>query len=894
MAKIIKHYGTKRHSGRYPWGSGGDSNQRGGNFLSYVNDLKAKGLSESEIAAGMGMNTRELRERRSIARAEQRAADAAMVYRLKEKGYSNVAIGERMELNESTVRSLLDPALKDRAASTAVTSMVLKDAVDNKRFIDIGIGVEQHLGVTRTKLNTAVAMLREEGYEIHGLKIRQVGTGKYTTMKVMAPPGTSWSEVQKNQHQISMVDDYSEDGGRSFLGLEPIRSINGDRIMIRYGDEGGLARDGVIQLRKGVEDLDLGNATYAQVRVGVDGKYYMKGMAMHADDIPAGYDVIYNTGKPKGTPNADVYKLMKDDPDNPFGTTLRQKHYIDANGNEQLSALNIVGSVPGAGEEGSWDKWSKNLSSQVLSKQTSALAKQQLGLALNLKQEEFDEIMSLTNPSVKKALLEAYADGADAASVHLKAAALPRQASHVLLPFVSIKDTEVYAPNFRNGEVVALIRYPHGGTFEIPELIVNNRNAEAKGLIGSAKDAIGINPKMANRLSGADFDGDTVVVIPNAKRFIKTSKPLTGLKDFDPQTSYAGYEGMKKISPRTKQMEMGKVTNLITDMTIKGASPNEIARAVRHSMVVIDAEKHGLNYKQSAIDNGIGNLKAKYQGKSTAGAATLVSKASSVIRVLERKEGKYIKDPKTGKKRREYVDPKTGEKLYEETGETYVNVKGKVVKRKTKTTRMAEVDDAFKLSSGTSMEKVYASYANKLKAFAKKARRVVLRTKDIPYSPSARKTFDPEVRTLREKLALAFRNKPLERKAQLMANKVIAAKKRANPGMDDDTLKKIKAQALEEARVRYKARKADIKITDREWLAIQAGAISPTQLKKVLANTDTKKLKERAMPRTPKLMSPTRMTRARTMLATGYTRAEVADALGVSVSTVTQAMEGEE
>jgi DNA-binding CsgD family transcriptional regulator len=894
MAKVIRHYGTKRHSGRYPWGSGGDSNQRGGNFLSFVDDLKAKGLSETEIATGMGMNTRQLRERRSIARAEQRAADAAMVYRLKEKGYSNVAIGKRMKLNESTIRSLLDPSLKDRAASTAATSMVLKDAVDNKRFIDIGIGIEEHLGITRTKLNTAVAMLREEGYVVHPLQVRQIGTGKYTTMKILTPPGTPWGEVQKNQNQISMVDDYSEDGGRSFLGLEPVRSINSNRIMIRYGDEGGSDKDGVIQLRKGVEDLDLGDATYAQVRVGVDGKYYMKGMAMHADNVPSGYDVVYNTSKLKGTPAKEIYKVMVDDPDNPFGTTLRQKHYIDANGNEQLSALNIVGSVPGAGEEGSWGRWSKSLSAQVLSKQTSALAKQQLGLALNLKQEEFDEIMSLTNPSVKKALLESYANDADAAAVHLKAAALPRQASQVLLPFNSIKDGEIYAPNFRNGEVVALVRYPHGGTFEIPQLIVNNRNAEAKGLIKSAKDAVGINPKVAKRLSGADFDGDAVVVIPNAKRLLKTSKALTGLKDFDPQSAYPAYEGMKTISPRTKQKEMGSITNLVTDMTIKGASPNEIARAVRHSMVVIDAEKHGLNYKQSAIDNGIGSLKEKYQGKSTAGAATLISKAGSAIRVLERKEGKFIKDPQTGKKRRVKWDPTTGKKLYEETGETYVDAKGKVVKRLSKTKRMAEVDDAFELSSGTSMEKVYASYANKLKAFANKARRVVLRTKDIPYSPSARKTFDPEVRTLRDKLALAFRNKPLERKAQIMATKVITAKKRANPGMDDATLKKVKFQALEEARARYKARKADIKITDREWLAIQAGATSPTFLKKVLDNTDTKKLKERAMPRVPKLMSPTRMTRARTMLATGYTRAEVADALGVSVSTVTQAMEGEE
>ena len=815
-----------------------------------------------------------------------------MAYRLKVKCYSNVAIGERMGINESSVRSLLNPALKDRASSTAVTSTVIKDAVDTKKYIDVGIGIEQHLGISGTKLNNAVAMLREKGYEIHSLQIPQVGTGKYTTMKILTPPGTSWSEVQKNQDQISMIDDYSEDGGRSFLGLEPIRSINSNRIMIRYGDEGGSDKDGIIQLRKGVEDLDLGHATYAQVRIGVDGKYYMKGMAMHANDVPTGYDVVYNTNKQKGTARADVYKLMTEDPDNPFGTTLRQKHYIDANGKEQLSALNIVGSVPGAGEEGSWGTWSKNLSSQVLSKQTSALAKQQLGLTVKLSQEEFDEIMSLTNPSVKKALLQTYADGADSSAVHLKAAALPRQASQVLLPFNSIKDGEVYAPNYRNGEPVVLIRYPHGGIFEIPELIVNNRNPEAKGSIGSAKDAIGINSEVAKRLSGADFDGDSVVVIPNTKRYIKTSTALTGLKDFDPQIAYAGYEGMKTISSPVKQMEMGKISNLITDMTIKGASPSEIARAVRHSMVVIDAEK-GLNYKQSAIDNGISNLKEKYQGKSTAGAATLLSKASSEIRVPERREGKFIIDPKTGKKKRVYVDPETGQKLYEETGRTYVDRKGKVVKSRTKTTRMAEVDDAYKLSSGTVMERVYATHANKLKGFANKARQAILRTKAIPYSSSARKTFLPEYKTLTDKLALAFRNKPLERKAQIMANNWITAKKRANPNLDPADLKKIKYQALEEARARYGAKKPDMPITDREWLAIQSGAISPTQLKKILANTDTKKLKERALPRIATVMTPTKMTRARTMLASGYMPSEIADALGVAVSTITSALESE-
>jgi len=875
----IKHYGIKRRSGRYPWGSGKDPFQSGGDFLSVYNDLKAKGLSQTEIASSMGMNTREMRQLRSIANAEKRAADAALAYRLKEKGYSNVAIGKRMGINESSVRSLLDPSLKEKAASTQATADVLKDAVDNKKYIDIGVGVEHQLGVSRTKLLTAAAILKEQGYEEHNIKIQQLGTGKFTTVKVLCPPGTTFGDLSRNRDKISLIDEYSEDGGRTFLGLEPIRSVDGNRVYIRYGEEGGVNKDGVIELRRGVEDLDMGDASYAQVRVGVDGKYYMKGMAMYSNDIPPGYDIVYNTTKKRGSPITDVYKEMSDDPDNPFGSTLRQKHYIDANGNEQLSALNMVGSKPGAGEEGAWADWSRTLSSQVLSKQSTGLAKQQLNLALKLKQEELDEIMSLTNPTVKKALLLAYADEADAASVHLKAAALPRQANQVLLPFTSIKDNEVYAPNFRNGETVVLVRHPHGGTFEIPTLVVNNRNAEAKGLIGAAKDAVGINPKVANILSGADFDGDTVLVIPNNTGRIRTSKALDGLKNFDTKAAYPGYPGMKVISPHAKQMEMGKVSNLITDMTIRGASPDEIARAVRHSMVVIDAEKHGLNYKQSYLDNGIGQLKEKYQGSSTAGAATLISRAKSTVRVPLRKQNYRI-------------DPKTGKKIYEETGETYVNAKGKVVKRTQTSTKLAEVDDAYRLSSGTKMESLYADHSNSLKALANKARKTVLGTKDIPYSPSAAKTFDPEVRALKKKLAAAERNAPKERKAQIAANKIIKAKREANPHLTTDQLKKIKAQALEESRTRYGARKPNISITDREWLAIQAGAISPTRLRNVLANTDTAKLKERALPRKRTVMTPTKMTRARTMAATGYTPSEIADALGVAVSTVTSALEG--
>lgn len=893
MAKVVKHYGIKRRSGRYPWGSGKDPYQRGGGFLKQYGKLKEQGMSDVEIAAAWGITTTELRQHRSIANNEQRAADAALAYRLKEKGYSHVAIGERMGINESSVRSLLDPVLLEKANSTAMTATVLKDAVDNKQFIDVGVGTELYLGVSKVKLNTALAMLKEEGYEVHEIKIPQVGTDRYTTMKVLVPPGTDIKTVHENRDQISMVDSYSEDGGRSFLGLEPPRSLSGDRVLIRYAEEGGIDKDGVIQLRRGVEDLDMGDSSYAQVRVAVDGKYFMKGMAIYADDIPPGYDAVYNTNKSKGTPVSEVYKPMKDDPDNPFGAVLRQKHYIDADGKEQLSALNVVGYVPGAGEEGAWGKWSKTLSSQVLSKQSTGLAKQQLDLAIKLRQEEFDEIMSLTNPTIQREMLRAFADGADAAAVHLKAAALPRQASQVLLPFNSIKENQVYAPNFRNGESVVLIRHPHGGTFEIPELIVNNRNAEAKGLIGNAKDAVGINPKVANQLSGADFDGDTVIVIPNNQGRIRTSSPLGGLKNFDPKVTYKEFDGMKRITPNGMQIEMGKVSNLITDMTIKGAKPDEIARAVRHSMVIIDSEKHGLNYKQSYLDNGIGQLKEKYQGKATAGAATLISRSSSVIRVPKRREGVYVKDPKTGKTKRVLIDPDTGEKLYEDVSTTYVDRHGKTRRTTSEVTRMGYVSDAHKLSAGTRMEDIYADHANKLKYMANTARKTMLKVQDIPYSRSAAKTFDPEARSLTTKLKAALRNKPLERKAQLMANKWIAAKREANPDMDKATLKKIKAQALEEARARYGAKKQAIQITDREWLAIQAGAVSPTKLKSILNNTDTTKVKERAMPRKATVMTPTKMTKARTMMITGYTPSEIAEALGVAVSTVTSALESE-
>lgn len=877
----LEHYGTLRKSGRYPWGSGGNNaEQNHRDFLGYVATLRQEGMSEAEIARGFDMSTTQLRALKSIAKNETRQADIAFAQRLKDKGMSNVAIGEKMGLNESSVRSLLSTGEKYKKDVLTSTSDMLKEQVAEKGYIDIGTGVENYIGVSSTRLNTAVAMLKEQGYTVHYVKIDQLGTKNQTTIKVLAGPDTPYSEVYRNRFGIRQIQEYSEDGGRTFLGMQTPLSISSKRVGVTYGDEGGADLDGLIYVRPGVADVSLGGSRYAQVRIAVNGTHYIKGMAMYKDDLPDGVDLMFNTNKKDTGNKLDALKSMKDDADNPFGAVVRQ--HLDPKTGKPISAMNIVN------EEGNWDQWSRNMSTQMLSKQSTVLAKQQLDMTYERKKQEFEEISALTNPVVRQKLLDAFADSTDSSAVHLKAAALPRQRSQVLLPMNSMKDTEVYAPNFRDGERVALIRYPHGGTFEIPELTVNNRNPAAKKAMGQAKDAIGINSEVAKRLSGADFDGDAVLVIPNDRGAVKSTPALQQLKGFDPQQAYPAYEGMPKMSPRTKQIQMGVVSNLITDMTIRGASPSELARAVKHSMVVIDAEKHNLNYKQSALDNGIAQLKAKYQvyeGSEGSGASTLISRATSELRVPERVARKAAEGGP--------VDKATGKKMYTPTGRSYVDPKtGKEVVRTTSTVKLAETDNAHTLSSGTPIEKIYANHSNRLKDLANQARKESANTKYTSYSPSAKEAYSEQVKTLNSKLTLAERNRPLERQAQLLGNAIVAAKKDSNPNMDGADLKKIKSQALDEARNRTGAKKTRIVITPDEWKAIQAGAISPSKLKSILMDADLDVVKKLATPKSSVLMSSTKVRRAESMLKSGYTQAEVADALGVSLTTLKDGIGG--
>ena len=885
---ILMHYGVKRRSGRYPWGSGDNPYQHGGDFLARVEELQRLGKTEKQIADELHLSTTDLRMQVRVAKHERRALQADRARSLREDGKTLDEIASILGYaNDSSVRALLNENTAANKNKAQATAEILKKELAEKGAIDVGTGVERQLGVSTGVLQEALFILETEGYNRYGVGVPQVNDPKKRTITpVISVPEIDQREVYQNLDLVKSVGDYhSTDGGESWDKREYPASIDSSRVKILYGDEGGALKDGVIEIRRGVADLDLGDSHYAQVRILVDGTHYLKGMAMYSDDMPDGADIVFNTNKHTGTPKMDVLKKIQDDPDNPFGALIKangQSHYIDADGNEKLSAINKLK------EEGDWDKMSKNLSSQFLSKQPIQLIKKQLDLTYADAADEFSEICSLNNPTVKRKLLLDFADECDSAAVHLKAAALPRQSTQVILPLNAMKETEIFAPNYRDGEKVVLIRYPHGGTFEIPELTVNNKNPTAVSVLGkNIRDAVGINPKVAERLSGADFDGDQVVVIPTGGRVkIQSTPALKDLKDFDPKTDYSteGKTGVRLLAKgAATQRQMGEISNLITDMTLKGATEPEIARAVKHSMVVIDAAKHKLDYRQSEKDNGIAELKKKYQGFDDetghhGGASTLLSRRKQDVEVPER-QGSGV------------IDPLTGKVVYKESGRTYVDPRtGKMVAATTKVKRILAVDDVRSMSSGMLQEEAYADYANKMKDLANKARLEYKATPTLKRSASAAKAFEPEVNRLMAALKVAQLNAPLEREAQRIANARVKAKVQANNITDKDEISKIRRAAISDARNSTGAsgKRTRITISDGEWTAIQSGAISDTTLSEILRYAEPKTVRERATPRRTTQLSDARISRIKAMANSGHTNAEIAEALGISTSAVSK------
>ena len=972
--KYLKHYGMPRRSGRYPWGSG-KKPQRNKNIYNVYRQLHKEGFSDNEIAAQWDISVNRLKAIKSIGRDEERRLKVERAEKLKAKGYSNMEIGRRMGIRESSVRSLLDEARKERTNKTRDTANIVKAFVDEHKYVDIGKGTEIALDIKPSRMQSVIEQLRAEGYSTHSVFMNQMGTNYQTEIKCLVAPGVSKKELFDHKFDIVPVSDVVIDAdGLKIPKREPINNIDASRVGVRYAEEGGVEKDGLIEIRRGCEDLNLGQAAYAQVRIGIAGTHYAKGMCIYGDDkdFPPGVDILVNSKKHLGTPvfgkgDETVLKVQKDDPNNPFGASIKeedklrmvQKYYDDpVTGEKKVSALNIVN------EEGNWSDWKKSLSSQFLSKQRVQLAKEQLDQKYTASKDEFDEICKLTNPTLKRVLLEKFADNCDAAAVDLKGAALPGQASHVLIPCPSLKPNEIYAPNYEDGTNVVLIRYPHASVTEIPQLVVNNNNKEARKMLGlHPTDAVAINPAAAQQMSGADFDGDSALVIPanniGGKVRIKTAKQYEALKGFDTDEyklpvdeNGEALEPKKVLGEQQKQKQMGIVSNLITDMTLKGADEDHMVRAIKHSMVIIDATKHKLDWKKSEIENDIDELKRLYQKRidpetgeeKYGGAGTIVSRAKSKLEVPERKaitgiakyyideEGREIgnTDPETGKiipretgnsymyisektstgktkkltvftdykTGEQYtVDPATKERKYRSPEE--VEAKAKIKGRTEWTTKMAETDDAYKLTSGGSkenpghpMEGVYADYANKQKALANLARKTYLETPPMRQDKEAREKYDEEYKDLTRQLLVAKSNAPRERRATILANKEIAELKEREPDIDNEHLKKAKGNAINRARLAVGAKKTKIEISEKGWEAIQAGCFSDSTLKDILNNTDIDKVRQYAMPRQAKnTVSSTKKARIKAM-SSSYTTTQIAEMLGVSTSTVSDVLNG--
>lgn len=939
---VSKKDGAKVGSGRYPLGSGENPYQHLKGFYGEYKKMKDDGLTDGEIAEALGVSTGVMRARNTYYRALNETMKTTKAVELLDKGYTKLDISRELGVSPSTVTKILDNASKVNEARIISTRNMLKDKIEEAGWVDTGKGTEAVIGVKRTMLDDAVLTLQDEGYEVHNFNVKMGGTGKYSTIRALCKPGMTKGDVLRDKENPNAVmnDIISRDLGETYKKKGPPVNISSKRIEIRYADDpiSGQDMDGVIELRRGVPDLDLGNAHYAQVRIAIDGKYYAKGMAVYADDLPDGVDIRVNSNKKREQGMAKALKPQKQlderDPDSPvdindpFGTSTKEDNqlktvsnfYIDPKtGKEKQSALNFVNA------EGGWSEWDRNLPSQFLGKQPPKLAREQLNIDALSRQKEFDDIKALTNPVLKEKLLEDFALNCDSAAVHLKAAALPRQATCVIIPSRSLKENEVYAPRLDDGEEVILVRFPHEGTFQIPRLKVNNKNREAKKRIGTqSDDAVCINPKTAEILSGADFDGDTVLVIPTKNHALKNQSPLEGLKDYDAKKLYglsdeevkSGAYTLWKKGSRQEQTMMGKASNLITDMTLAGtATDDEMARAVRYSMCIIDTAKHKLDHERCKRENRITDLMKKYQphperekGAKYGGGATLLSRASAETEVKGVKSY-HITNPETGerewarweegdprgmrmrRKKTDQFNPETGKPIYEDVG---------LAPKSQKSTKMMETKDAYTLTSGgskehpgTEIEDVYASYANRMKAMANEARKEAIasaKQHEKP-NPEARKVYSAEVAHLKAEINEAKKNAPLERKAQSIAQAKLELKKQQNGyNMTKGEESKYLDKELKKARDITGASRYSIKPTEKEWEAIQAGAISITDQKEILRFADNDRLRELAMPKTPKKMAARYVNAARAMLDKGFTLEEVARRFDVSASTLSKAL----
>ena len=122
--------------------------------------------------------------------------------------------------------------------------------------------------------------------------------------------------------------------------------------------------------------------------------------------------------------------------------------------------------------------------------------------------------------------------------------------------------------------------------------------------------------------SGENGFCEWIMSLPYAEELItyEEKSKLSNIRDF----SVSDYAILDSNSPLylvdkdhgfDKTAEMARIANLITDMTLGGAPAQEVISVVKHSMVVIDAQKLHLDWRRSEKDKNIRGFELKYRLK---------------------------------------------------------------------------------------------------------------------------------------------------------------------------------------------------------------------------------------------------------------------------------------
>jgi len=834
------HYGTKRHSGRYPWGSGG--NESG--TTKQIQELLNKGYSYKDIANKLGTTASEIKSYISYSKTQETNHMIHQIAAKKQHGYSNVEIAKQLGVSEGLVRYYSNKQISEKKAASNErvdkVSKSLESILDKHIGVDVGTGVNVNLNLTNSEMNKVIVGLKDKGYKVEMINVPDPTNRAITVLHQIL---TKESVTGRDLHQsINDIVSVNVKANKVSTGTKPI-SISKTRVAIKHDP----SKDGMIYIRPGVKDIFIPvGKTYCQARILVGENKYLKGMAVYSDDIPKGKDVQFFHSK------ATDSKALKDIEKgiNIFGSNVYQ---YEKNGVQ--SAINVVGSKPGAGVEGYWDGWNsaRNLSTQFLAKQppkaiTERIRATKLDLAKELK-----DINSISNPTIKSWALENFSLALDKKAASMDVSAFPRQSNKVIFG-IDIKDNEVYAPTYNSGETIALVRYPHAGTFEIPVLKVNNNNPSGRKILGNAIDAIGISAKSAAQLSGADYDGDTVIAIP--AKYVKATAPVKSLIDFDPRKAYPNGPTTPRITEKQKQEKMGEITNLISDATIRGASVSELTRLVKHSMVVIDSYKHNLDYKQSEIDNDIASLKKKYRQ-----TASIISDAKSPAYVNRELD--------TSAKGRSYslpIDSKGNIVYKESTTKRY----------KSKVDKISLIDNPEKhYTSSNGVESSYASYSEHLKNMARSARLQSAKvSKAYSVNEAAAKEYKNEIASISYKLGQFERSKAAERQ--------VNRKTLAKSAKSDDTTK------AEQIRANYRKQYgvAPLQLTKREAEALAKGALPKSTVVKALKAF--KGLNYSSFTKSTQATTKLQASNVKRYKNLGYNYSEIANILGISVDRVKQ------